>query len=74
MITDEIKVRTRKELEVLFNKLVKEDFIWASEEYLLGRGLNIITKYPAYIHLHDNKKVTWGDRAVEKRLWNILEL
>ena len=72
MIIDEIKVNTKKELNILFNKLSQEGFSWAGEEHLLGGGL--IVAYPAYIHLYDNKKVTWGSRTIEKDLWSIFWL
>lgn len=69
MIIAEKCTHTKKELEFLFQKLVKEGFFWVSGEYLLGTGLDFVQKYPAYIHLYDNKKVTWSPVSIPPIYW-----
>ena len=68
MILKEIKIRTRKELVVLFEKLERNDFKWSSGKPLIAYNY-IVDEFPAYIHMHENNNITWGTESIPESSW-----
>ena len=67
MIIGEIKVRTKKELENLFEHLEADGFKWAGGQRLIGSQQFI--NFPEYIHIHDNKGITYYSESIPSDRW-----
>ena len=73
MIIDEIKVKTKKELDALFEKLHKEGFTWEGNKNILEHKYFVqFYNNVAYIHIHDNKIITWYSEHIPRCEWEKL--
>ena len=67
MIIGEIKVRTKKELENLFEHLEADGFKWSSGVGLVNSA--VVSQFPTYIHIHDNKYITYYSESIPSDRW-----
>ena len=72
MIIDEVKVKTKLELKILFTKLDKEGYTWYSGKNLLEYiGIARFCDYdPMYLQITNTKKVLWNTCPLPRCDWS----